>query len=121
MTEAVLKLDPEAGYVLSDAMPLDLPVPCQPLIKGDNRSISIAAASIIAKVYRDALLNEWDKEFPEYGLAQHKGYATKLHLERLERHGATPLHRRSFRPVREQIALAHIGEQEPLPFHPGTS
>lgn len=119
MTEAILNLNPEADYVLSDAMPLDLPVPCQPLIKGDNRSISIAAASIIAKVHRDALLREWDREFPEYGLAQHKGYATKLHLERLERHGPTPLHRRSFRPVREQIALPHLGEQEPLPFHPG--
>lgn len=118
MTEAVLQLDPKADYVLSDAMPLDLPVPCQSLIKGDARSVSIAAASILAKVHRDNLLCAWDEKYPEYGLAQHKGYATKLHLERLKHYGPSPLHRRSFRPVRECIALEHLGEQEPLPFQP---
>ena len=116
MTEAVLKLDPAADYVLSDAMPLELPIPCRPLIKGDARSISIAAASILAKVHRDNLLREWDREFPGYGLAQHKGYGTPFHLEQLERQGPTPLHRRSFRPVKERIAVDYLGEQDTLPF-----
>lgn len=116
MTEAVQCLEPAADYVLSDAMPLELAVPCKPLIKGDARSISIAAASILAKVHRDALLREWDRQFPGYGLARHKGYGTPFHLEQLERLGPTPLHRRSFRPVREQIALHHLGRQDPLPF-----
>ncbi len=116
MTEAVTRLDPSADYVLSDAMPLDLPVPCKPLIKGDARSVSIAAASILAKVYRDNLLREWDSEFPGYGLAQHKGYGTAQHLEQLERLGPTRLHRRSFRPVRDILALEHQGTQDPLPF-----
>ena len=119
MTEAVLRLVPAADYVLSDAMPLELPVPCQPVIRGDGRSVSIAAASILAKVHRDAKLREWDIEFPEYGLAQHKGYATRLHLQQLHRYGPTPLHRRSFRPVRERAALDHLGRQEQLPLEPG--
>ena len=116
MTEAVTRLDPSADYVLSDAMPLDLPIPCKPLIKGDARSVSIAAASILAKVYRDNLLREWDSEFPGYGLAQHKGYGTAQHLEQLERLGPTRLHRRSFRPIRDILALEHQGTQDPLPF-----
>ncbi len=116
MEAAVARLAPAADYVLSDAMPLELQIPCKPLVRGDARSVSIAAASILAKVYRDDLLRRWDREFPQFGLAQHKGYATREHLERLERFGPTPLHRRSFRPVRECLALLHAAEQEPLPF-----
>lgn len=116
MAEAVQRLKPEADYILCDALPLDLCIPCQPLVKGDARSVSIAAASILAKVYRDELLRQWDEQFPEYGLARHKGYATRTHLETLRRLGPTPLHRRSFRPVAERMALEHAGRQQPLPF-----
>jgi ribonuclease HII len=116
MAKAVAQLAPAADYVLSDAMPLGLPLPCRSLVEGDARSVSIAAASILAKVHRDALLEELDRQFPGYGLARHKGYATRYHLEQLRRQGPTPLHRRSFAPVRECLALLHAVEQNPLPF-----
>jgi ribonuclease HII len=102
--------------VLSDAVPLNLRVPCRSIIEGDARSVSIAAASILAKVHRDALMAELDLEFPGYGLARHKGYATQFHLQQLRRQGPTPMHRRSFAPVRESLALLQAVEQNPLPF-----
>ncbi len=77
-------------------MHLDVLIEQRALIKGDARSVSIAAASIIAKVARDARLEELDKLYPQYGLARNKGYGTADHLEALRRHGATPLHRFSF-------------------------
>lgn len=116
MALAVERLAPPADFVLSDALPLDLPIPCQPLIEGDARSVSIAAASIVAKVHRDAMLEEFERQFPGYGLARHKGYATRFHLEQLRRQGPTPLHRRSFAPVRECLTLLRSVEQNPLPF-----
>lgn len=116
MESALAQLAPAADYVLSDALPLALPVPCKTLVRGDARSVSIAAASILAKVHRDALLEAFDQEFPGYGLARHKGYATREHLERLRQHGPTPLHRRSFAPVRECLAILDAAEQNPLPF-----
>lgn len=116
MEQALAQLDPGPDYVLSDALPLALPVPCRSLVHGDARSVSIAAASILAKVHRDLLLEALDREFPGYGLARHKGYATREHLERLREHGPTPLHRRSFAPVRECLAILHAAEQNPLPF-----
>lgn len=116
MEQALAQLSPPADFVLSDALPLTLPVPCQPLIEGDARSVSVAAASILAKVHRDALLEAWDREFPGYGLARHKGYATREHLELLRHLGPTPLHRRSFAPVRACLAILHAAEQNPLPF-----
>jgi len=116
MAAAVAKLQPPADYVLSDALPLELPIPSLSLIEGDARSVSIAAASILAKVYRDALIEALDRDFPGYGLARHKGYATRFHLEQLRRQGPTPLHRRSFAPVRETLALLEAVEQNPLPF-----
>lgn len=116
MQQAVAKLKVLPGYVLSDAVPLELPLPCQALIRGDSRSVSIAAASILAKVHRDALMRELDQKFPGYGLAQHKGYATREHLVRLRELGPTPLHRKSFAPVRESLALLAAMEQSPLPF-----
>jgi ribonuclease HII len=91
-------------------------VPCRALVGGDARSVSIAAASILAKVHRDALLEEFDRRFPGYGLARHKGYATRDHLDALRRQGPTPLHRRSFAPVRETLAILTAAEQSPLPF-----
>jgi ribonuclease HII len=116
MARAVAQLTPTADYVLSDAVPLDLTVPWRAIVEGDARSVSIAAASILAKVHRDALLEELDRQFPGYGLARHKGYATRYHLEQLRRQGPTPFHRRSFAPVRDCLALLHAVEQNPLPF-----
>ena len=74
------------------------------LVKGDQRSLQIAAASVLAKVSRDRILLAWEEEYPGYGFASHKGYGTKAHLAALTALGATPMHRRSFRPVREAIA-----------------
>lgn len=116
MARALAQLIPPADYVLSDALPLEVGVPCKTLVHGDARSISIAAASIVAKVSRDHLLEALDREFPGYGLARHKGYATRQHLEQLERFGPTPLHRRSFAPVRACLAILQAAEQNPLPF-----
>ena len=101
MKIAVLELSPASDFVLVDAVPLDLPVPQQPLIQGDERCHAIAAASIIAKVYRDRMMCEWDRFYPEYGLASHKGYQTPEHLAALQKHGPTPMHRFSFEPVRQ--------------------
>ncbi len=87
-------------YVLIDAVKLDINIPSESIIKGDQKSASIAAASIIAKVYRDRLIEEYDKIYLYYDLASNKGYPTKKHLEGLEKYGITPLHRLSYEPVR---------------------
>lgn len=100
MEMAVTRLKPAPDFLLIDAMPLSLPAPQQPLIKGDARCHCIAAASIVAKVWRDECMRVWDGIFPEYGLAGHKGYATPEHIKALEEYGPTPLHRLSFEPVR---------------------
>jgi ribonuclease HII len=100
MQMAVNRLSPAPDFLLVDAVSIDLPLPQRGLIKGDMRCHAIAAASIVAKVHRDALMRSWDKIFPEYGLASHKGYSTPEHCQSLERFGPTPLHRLSFEPVR---------------------
>ncbi|HXA52963.1 MAG TPA: ribonuclease HII [Candidatus Acidoferrum sp.] len=100
MRIAVSRLSPAPDFLLIDAVPLDYPLPQRPLIKGDMRCHAIAAASIIAKVTRDACMRVWDEVFPVYGLASHKGYATPEHHRALELYGPTPLHRLSFEPVR---------------------
>jgi ribonuclease HII len=100
MKMAVTQLRPAADFVLADAVPLDLAVPQQPLIQGDERCHAIAAASILAKVYRDNMMREWDRFYPEYGLANHKGYHAPEHMEAIRRLGPTPMHRFSFEPVR---------------------
>ncbi|HWB85805.1 MAG TPA: ribonuclease HII [Bryobacteraceae bacterium] len=102
MRLAVERLMPAPDFLLIDAVPLDLAVPQQPLIKGDARCHAIAAASIVAKVYRDDCMRAWDEVFPEYGLASHKGYATAEHRRAIKKHGLTPLHRLSFEPVSAQ-------------------
>lgn len=95
--------DSKAPVVLTDAMPLLIDdKKIIPLIKGDQKSISIAAASILAKVTRDHTMLAYDKEYPEYGFAKHKGYPTKQHLEALHIYGVTKIHRKSFGPVREE-------------------
>src|SRR6202050_4620579 len=111
---AALKLTPD--YLLIDAMQLDVCCEQQSLIHGDARSVSIAAASILAKVERDRIMGEWDKVYPQYGLASHKGYSTPQHLEALKSHGPTPHHRYSFAPVREAKCWATGATQEPLPL-----
>ena len=100
MRLAVQKLAPAADFLLIDAVPLDLPIPQHPLIHGDAQCHAIAAASIVAKVERDACMRVWDEIYPQYGLARHKGYNTPEHVRALEQHGPTPLHRLSFEPVR---------------------
>src|SRR5438477_11251270 len=101
MTAALQQLSIAPDYLLIDAMELDVLIEQKSLIKGYAKSVSIAAASIVAKTYRDARMEEWDAVYPLYGLARHKGYATADHLEALRQHGPTPLHRHSFVPVRE--------------------
>ena len=100
MLMAVSTLSPEPDFLLVDAVPIDLNLPQRALIKGDARCHAIAAASIIAKVYRDACMRVWDEVFPQYGLASHKGYSTPEHCLAIERYGISPLHRLSFEPVR---------------------
>jgi ribonuclease HII len=120
MTEAVLGLSVQPDFLLVDAMQLDLLVEQRSVIKGDARSVSIAAASILAKVGRDHLMRQFDLEYPHYGLASNKGYATADHLAALRQHGPSPLHRFSFAPVREAQCWASGATQQPLPIiqHP---
>ena len=89
--------------VLTDAVDLRIDKKVTSLIKGDTLSCSIAAGSILAKVTRDRIMVEYDKKYPEYGFAKHKGYGTRMHLEALQKYGVTPIHRRSFRPVFEAM------------------
>lgn len=89
-------------YVLTDAMPLpDLDIPYKDIIKGDAKSISIAAASVIAKVTRDHMMLEIDKKYPEYGFASHKGYPTKKHIEAIKKYGLIDGYRLTYGPVKE--------------------
>lgn len=108
MKMAVAKLVPAADFVLVDAVPLDVPLPQQPLVQGDERCHAIAAASIVAKVYRDRMMREWDKFYPEYGLRNHKGYQSPEHMAAIEAHGPTPLHRLSFEPVRRHALFSSL-------------
>ena len=100
MLEAIQELDPRPQHLLIDAMKLDLPIPQTSIIKGDANSLSIAAASIVAKVTRDQMMEEFDREYPGYDFAQNAGYGTAKHLAGLDKLGVTPIHRRSFEPVK---------------------
>ena len=100
MKEALSKLCLKPDYLLIDAMKLDIDIPQESIIKGDANSLSIAAASIVAKVTRDKLMADYDKEYPGYDFAQNAGYGTKSHLQGLERKGVTPIHRKTFEPVK---------------------
>lgn len=104
MYDAVAGLDTAAEAVLIDAMPLrDLTVPHQSVVHGDAVSASIAAASIIAKVTRDRLMVAYDKTYPQYGFAVHKGYLTQRHMDALHEYGPCPIHRRSFEPIKSMV------------------
>lgn len=100
MMEAIGQLEPQPQHLLIDAMKLDLPISQTSIIKGDANSLSIAAASIVAKVTRDQMMEEFDCEYPGYDFAQNAGYGTANHLAGLDQLGVTPIHRRSFEPVK---------------------
>lgn len=97
MRQAISKLDPVPQVLLNDAVTIPgVAIPQVPIIKGDAKSVSIAAASILAKVTRDHMMEEYDKDYPEYGFAKHKGYGTPAHIKALKEFGPTPIHRRTF-------------------------
>ena len=100
MIEAIGQLNPQPQHLLIDAMKLDLPISQTSIIKGDANSLSIAAASIVAKVTRDQMVEEFDRKYPGYDFAQNAGYGTAKHLAGLQELGVTPIHRRSFEPVK---------------------
>jgi ribonuclease HII len=120
MALALECLTPKPDYVLIDGnqkIPLEFfaevgsnsahqPLSQQTIVKGDQLCLSIAAASIVAKVARDQMMVDFDKQYPEYGFAGHKGYASAAHLAALQRYGPTPIHRRSFKPVRDLLIIA---------------
>ncbi len=97
MREAISRLDVTPGILLNDAVTIPgVDLPQEPIIHGDAKSISIGAASIVAKVTRDRMMEEYDELFPEYGFASNKGYGSRRHIEALEQYGPTPIHRRTF-------------------------
>lgn len=108
MQEAISQLSPQPEHLLIDAMKLDLPISQTSIIKGDANSLSIAAASIVAKVTRDELMKEYDQQFPGYDFATNAGYGTAKHLEGLTKLGVTPIHRTSFEPVKSLV----LGKEE---------
>ena len=116
MAEAVAQLSVPPDFLLIDALRLDLLIEQKPLIKGDARSVSIAAASILAKVERDRLMRSCDQQYPQYGLASNKGYGTAKHLQALRAYGPSPLHRFSFAPVRRACCWAAGATQQPSPL-----
>ena len=100
MKRAVAGLSVAPDFVLTDAMKVDFDIPTRAIVHGDALSASIAAASIVAKVTRDRLADDWAKTFPQYGFEHNRGYGTKVHLDAIKNFGATPIHRRSFEPVK---------------------
>ena len=105
MKEAIREVRTKVNmdYVLTDAMPIKLDIPVMPIIKGDAKSITIAAASVIAKVTRDQMMYDLDKEYPEYGFKNHKGYPTKKHIEAINKYGLIPGYRKTYGPVKDLI------------------
>ena len=110
MARALAALQPPAAFALVDGLPVKgLPCPHRAIVRGDSLSLSIAAASIMAKVTRDHQLLELDRQYPGYGFAAHKGYGTAAHQRALRELGPTPQHRRSFRPIRELLGIEKPG------------
>ena len=104
MARAVLSLSVVPGFCLIDGLPVaDFPVKSAGIVKGDGKSLSIAAASIIAKVKRDRLMIQLAEKYPEYGFEKHKGYGTKIHMAALREYGPCPIHRRTFAPVAQLL------------------
>lgn len=103
MKASIEQLAVKPDYVLADAMTLDIDIPQSSIIKGDAKSLAIAAASILAKTARDHYMEQMDEQYPGYGFAQHAGYGTKQHLEALNQLGVTPIHRKTFEPIKTMI------------------
>ncbi len=104
MQQSVEQLQPQADFVLVDGLHNKrIVLPQLALTKGDSKSASIAAASVLAKVYRDRLMYEYDRQHPEYGFASHKGYPTKKHIEAVKQHGILKIHRKTFTPISNMI------------------
>ena len=101
---AALKCKPDMALVDRNRTPTDFACQCKTIVKGDAKSFSIAAASIMAKVYRDRLMAELAQKYPWYGFEKNAGYGTKAHIDGLKQHGITPEHRKSYRPIAEIIA-----------------
>ena len=113
MTTAINTLDVKPDYVLADAMPLFIDIKSESIIKGDEKSFTIACASILAKVARDEYMVELDKLYPEYGFAKHKGYPTKQHLEAIKEYGILDLHhRKSYSPVQNEALKGNFNKNE---------
>ena len=109
MEQAIDHLEVTPDYLLLDAVTLkNVSIPQRGIIKGDSLSLSIASASIIAKVTRDHLMEDYDKQYPQYGFAKHKGYGTKQHRQAIATHGPCPIHRKSFRGVKEYLLPPQI-------------
>lgn len=103
MKEAIDKLNVKPEHILIDAMPLELDIPTTSIIKGDMKSESIAAASVIAKVTRDSMMYELDKKYPKYGFGSHKGYPTKKHVEAIEKYGLIEGYRKTYAPIKDMV------------------
>jgi ribonuclease HII len=103
MSIAIASLNPTPDFLLIDAMKLDTPMGFEAIIKGDAKSVSIAAASIVAKVARDSFMAEVSTNYPQYGFQNNMGYGTKEHIEALKSHGITPYHRKTFAPIKDLI------------------
>ncbi len=113
MSNALDQISPRIEHVLVDGLRIRWLAYAQtPLVQGDARSYSIAAASVLAKVTRDRLMQEYHAQFPEYGFAQHKGYGTAKHLAAIEKHGACPIHRRSFAPIKQSAPKIILATDE---------
>lgn len=113
MITAIKELDVKPEYVLVDAMPMEIEIPTKSIIKGDEKSFTIACASILAKVARDDYMIELDKLYPEYGFAKHKGYPTKQHMEAVKQYGILDKHhRKSYAPVQEEALKGNYYKNE---------
>ena len=112
MKDAINNLSVKPEHVLIDAMPLELDIPTTSIIKGDALSESIAAASVIAKVTRDRMMYELDKEYPEYGFAKHKGYPTKEHINNVKQYGLLDNYRFTFKPISVLINDGDFSERQ---------
>lgn len=119
MGRAIQAVSPLPDFVLVDGLPVPgLPCPSLAIVQGDGRSLSIAAASIIAKVTRDRMMEKLDRQYPQYSFMRHKGYGTRMHMKALLEYGPCPAHRRSFRPVQEALRL-HGGVDSELDLDGG--
>ena len=116
MAKAAAALDPPPDFLLVDGFAIKgCDIPQKPIIKGDRRSFSIAAASIVAKVTRDRMMKDLDNEYPGYGFAKHKGYGTPGHLEALQRLGPCPFHRKSFAPIARWLETKDLFQPKDVP------